>query len=82
MAATLAEFAGNASPSPAHLDDVHFAAAGADALHLRLPETLDLRQRIEFLIRVLQGLMFAIRESIRFMPCHCKTPQLVPFNKR
>ena len=32
---TLAEFTWNASPNPPHLHDVHFTAAGADALHLR-----------------------------------------------
>jgi hypothetical protein len=51
--AALTELAGNASSDPANLHGVHLAAAGADALQLRFAETLDLRQFVKLLVRIL-----------------------------
>jgi hypothetical protein len=46
ISAMLAEFMRNASPNPAHLHDVHFTAARANALHLRFAEPFNLEHLI------------------------------------
>jgi hypothetical protein len=42
ISAVLAEFARDAPSDPTQLHDVHFSAAGTDALHFRFGEALDL----------------------------------------
>jgi hypothetical protein len=53
ITAVLAEFARDASSNPSHLHDVHFAAAGADALHFRFGETLNLGHLVMLWIGIL-----------------------------
>jgi hypothetical protein len=53
IAAALAEFTGNASSDPAHLHDVQFAAARADALNLRFSQRANSGPFIELVVSVL-----------------------------
>jgi hypothetical protein len=65
--ATLAEFTGDAPSNPPHLHDVHFTATGADALHLRFSEAINLGYLIRLWVSILQRLFYMPPEIIRFM---------------
>jgi hypothetical protein len=50
---TLAEFTRHASSNPAHLHDVHFTAARANALHLRFAEPFNLGNLVKLWVSIL-----------------------------
>jgi hypothetical protein len=74
IAAALAKFPGNASADPVQLHDMHSPAAGADALELRFPSSLNSGRFIKIVVEVLYGFLFVFWISIRLMPCHLETP--------